>query len=232
MSSTLTKRSLVGQTLQGFTEETKAYDQSRLPQYILFVATPMLLNYQIGSYSPSPSNASLNPSVRLNRIEIESQSGLKTYDYVPITPESLDRTKGLDKVNDKARSEGIGKLIGELDGLTKAERAMVEDMLKQGKTVEIIPRSNISGVKTPDFNVDGVPTELKTLTGTSLNTPVSKIQNGFKQGAKTVTVDGRGSGMTAEQANTVLERIEGVYKGNIPGEIEIWTVDGIIKGGK
>jgi len=228
------KASLMGQTLQEFTAEAKAYDQSRLTQYILFVATPMLLNYQIGSYNPSPSSASLNPSVRLDQIEIEieSQSGLKTYDYVPITPESLDRVKGLDKVNDKARSEGIGKLIGELDGLTKAERAMVEDMLKQGKTVEIIPRSNISGVKTPDFNVDGVPTELKTLTGTSLNTPVSKIQNGFKQGAKTVTVDGRGSGMTAEQANTVLERIEGVYKGNIPGEIEIWTVDGIIKGGK
>jgi len=61
------------------------------------VATPMLLNYQIGSYNPSPSNASLNPSVRLDQIEIESQSDLKTYDYVPITPESLDRVKGLDK---------------------------------------------------------------------------------------------------------------------------------------
>ena len=57
----------------------------------------MLLNYQIGSYNPSPSNASLNPSVRLDQIEIEGQSGLKTYDYVPITPESLDRAKGLDK---------------------------------------------------------------------------------------------------------------------------------------
>jgi len=61
------------------------------------VATPMLLNYQIGSYNPSPSSASLNPSVRLDQIEIESRSGLKTYDYVPITPESLDRAKVLDK---------------------------------------------------------------------------------------------------------------------------------------
>jgi len=62
----------------------------------------MLLNYQIGSYNPSPSNASLNPSVRLDQIEIESQSGLKTYDYVPITPESLDRAKVLDKGAGKA----------------------------------------------------------------------------------------------------------------------------------
>ena len=57
----------------------------------------MLLNYQIGSYNSSPSSASLNPSVRLDQIEIESQSGLKTYAYVPITPESLDRAKVLDK---------------------------------------------------------------------------------------------------------------------------------------
>ena len=35
--------------------------------------------------------------MRLDQIEIESQSGLKTYDYIPITPESLDRVKGLDK---------------------------------------------------------------------------------------------------------------------------------------
>ena len=101
------KASLMGQTLQEFTEEAKAYDQSRLTQYILFVATPMLLNYQIGSYNPSPSNASLNPSVRLDQIEIESQSGLKTYDYVPITPESLDRVKGLDKGVGKAKKVTI-----------------------------------------------------------------------------------------------------------------------------
>ena len=66
----------------------------------------MLLNYQIGSYSPSPSSASLNPSVRLDQIEIESQSSLKTYDYVPITPESLDRTKGLDKGAGGAKTSG------------------------------------------------------------------------------------------------------------------------------
>jgi len=46
----------------------------------------------------------LNPSVRLDQIEIEGQSGLKTYDYVPITPESLDRAKGLDKGAGRADS--------------------------------------------------------------------------------------------------------------------------------
>jgi len=59
----------MGQTLQEFAEEAKAYDQSRMPQYILFVATPMLLNYHIGSYNPSPSSASLDPPVRLDQIQ-------------------------------------------------------------------------------------------------------------------------------------------------------------------
>ena len=84
-------------------------------------------------------------------------------------------------------------------------------------------------MKTPDFYVDGVKTELKTLTGTSLNTPVTRIQNGFKQGADTVIIDGRGVGLTAEQANTVLTRAAGTYGGELPGAVEIWTIDGIIR---
>ena len=47
----------------------------------------------------------MNPSVRLDQIEIESQSGLKTYAYVPITPESLDRVKGLDKGTGGAKAK-------------------------------------------------------------------------------------------------------------------------------
>jgi hypothetical protein len=99
---------------------------------------------------------------------------------------------------------GDGRLTGSLDKLTQAERTMVNDLLRQGKNVEIVPRSNVSGVKTPDFRVNGVLTELKTLEGTSLNTPVKRIQNGFSQGAQTVIIDGRATGITAEQANTVI----------------------------
>jgi hypothetical protein len=124
-----------------------------------------------------------------------------------------------------------GELTGSLNKLDNDERAMVEELLSQGKDVEIIPRSNIQGDKTPDFEVNGVKTELKTLNGTSLNTPVTRIQDGFKQGALTVVLDGRKTGLTAEQAEVVLGRTNGIYKDGIPGKIEIWTVDGIIYGG-
>ena len=122
-----------------------------------------------------------------------------------------------------------GILTGSLDGLTADERAMVNDLLNQGKDIEIIPRSNVPNNKTPDFFVDGVKTELKTLNGTSLNTPVTRVQDGFNQGAETVIIDGRKTGMTLEQANEVIERATGVYGGTLPGSVEIWTKEGIVR---
>ena len=124
--------------------------------------------------------------------------------------------------------EPKGTLTGKLDGLTTAERTMVDDLLNAGNNVEIIPRSNIPGNKTPDFLVNGVKTELKTLTGTSLNTPVTRIQDGFKQGAEAVIIDGRNTGLTLDDANTVIERALGKYGGELPGIVEIWTTEGII----
>lgn len=122
-----------------------------------------------------------------------------------------------------------GTLTGKLDGLTASERTMVEDLLASGKNVEIIPRSNVQSVKTPDFLVDGVKTELKTLEGTSLNTPVTRIEKGFKQGAEVVIIDGRQTELTLEQANAVIERAIGKYGGELPGIVEIWTIEGIIR---
>ena len=120
-----------------------------------------------------------------------------------------------------------GTLTGKLDGLTPDERKMVDDLLNAGNDVEIIPRD--PNKKTPDYFVNGVKTELKTLNGTSLNTPVTRIQDGFKQGAEVVIIDGRNTGLTLEQANTVMVRILGIYGGELPGAVEIWTTEGILR---
>ena len=119
-----------------------------------------------------------------------------------------------------------GELTGKLDGLTVDERNMVNDLLEQGKNVEIIPKT--VGHKTPDFYVDGVLTELKTLNGSSLNTAVTRIQDGFAQGAQTVIIDARKTGMTLEQAQTVIDRAIGSFSGNLPGNVEIWTIEGVL----
>ncbi|MEW4415264.1 hypothetical protein [Clostridium sp. AN503] len=117
-----------------------------------------------------------------------------------------------------------GTLTGKLDGLTADERKVVNDLLDAGNDVEIIPRSDTA--KMPDYYVNGVKTELKTLNGTSLNIPVTRIQDGFKQGAERVIVDARKIGITTEQATAIIDRAAGVYGGELPGTVEIWTTGG------
>lgn len=78
----------------------------------------------------------------------------------------------------------------------------------------------------PDYYVNGVKTELKTLNGNSLNTPVTRIQDGFKQGAESVIIDARKTSITTEQAALIIDRAAGVYGGKLPGTVEIWTTGG------
>jgi hypothetical protein len=129
---------------------------------------------------------------------------------------------------DSRSSPSRGLLTGTLDGLTSDERQMVEDLLVSGKNVEIIPRSSIPGEKTPDYLINNVKTELKTLNGTSLNTPVKRITEGFKQGASTVIIDGRKTEITMQDAKTIVNRVIG-KSGELPGIVEIWTKEGIYR---
>lgn len=77
--------------------------------------------------------------------------------------------------------------------------------------------------------MDGVKTKLKTLNGTSLNTPLTRIEKGFKQGAEVVIIDGRKTDLTLGQACTIIERALGKYNGKLPGIVEIWTKAGNVR---
>ena len=145
-----------------------------------------------------------------------------------LPPDSILRAqenkKGAEEEGKGDSNTGRGNLTGKLDGLTADERKVVNDLLDAGNDVEIIPRSDTA--KMPDYFVNGVKTELKTLNGNSLNTPVTRIQDGFKQGAQSVIIDARKTGITTEQAATIIDRASGVYGGELPGTVEIWTTGG------
>lgn len=120
-----------------------------------------------------------------------------------------------------------GKFIGNVNELKPAERRVANDLIAEGKTVERIPESTKHGEKTPDFKVDGVLTELKSLQNPNVNTGVGRIKDGFKQLAEKVIIDGREAGLTKEQAQQILERAKGTYPDQqIPGEVEIWINNG------
>ncbi|USG64978.1 hypothetical protein NDK47_23095 [Brevibacillus ruminantium] len=126
-------------------------------------------------------------------------------------------------------AKGTGKITGSLNGLTDAEKKVVNDLTARGKNVEIIPKDPNSKVKTPDFKVDGVKTELKTLENPNVNTGITRIQKGLKQGAETVIIDARDAGLTVDQAKQIINRASGTYPNRtIPGKVEIWTNEGTI----
>jgi hypothetical protein len=127
--------------------------------------------------------------------------------------------------------EGAGNKTGKFidntkDKISKDEKRVVDDLVGQGKTVERIPRDPQSIDKSSDFKIDGVITELKTLENANTNTGMKRIQKGFSQGAETVIIDARGSGLTSSQAGEMINRVKGKYpNGQIPGKVEIW-IDG------
>jgi hypothetical protein len=122
-----------------------------------------------------------------------------------------------------------GKLIGSTSGLKSHEVTIIDDLLAKGNTVEVVPRSNVQGVKTYDLKVNGVATELKTLVNPNTGTGAKRIYKGFQQGANTVIIDGRQAGLTSQQAQEILSRASGKYRNKqIPGNVQIWTNDGII----
>jgi hypothetical protein len=177
-----------------------------------------LYNYSI-MYNPSVVNDGALPTYgtfNYNKFITDKSGGYKNYDSL----DSVDT--GVSK---------SGKVIGSLDGLTSAERKVINDLISKGKNVEIIPKTTTA--KTPDFIINGVKTELKSLQNPNINTGITRIQKGFKQGADTVIIDGRNANLSVEQANEIINRAMGSYKNKIlPGKVEIWTNDGIIGGGK
>ncbi|MCL1988870.1 MAG: hypothetical protein FWG64_13020 [Firmicutes bacterium] len=123
-----------------------------------------------------------------------------------------------------------GNLMGELKRKNLAERKVVEDLLSQGKNVEIVEESKIQGVQTPDFIIDGVPTELKTLNSLNTGRGAKHIENGFKQHASVVILDARPANASKTHADEIFERAKGKYPNKeLPGSIEIWTNVGVFR---
>jgi len=171
-----------------------------------------------------------SPSLSKNQQKMQSQTVGSTLSWN--TTEKIAKNSSFIDNNDISKikiQEKRGTLIGKLDKLTADKRKMVEDLLSSGKNIEIIPKSNIDRVKTPDFLVDGIKTELKTLNGTSLSTPVKRIIEGFGQHATTVIVDGRKTGLSFDDLESIINRAKGKLGGQLPSNVEIWTKQGIFR---
>ena len=97
--------------------------------------------------------------------------------------------------------------------LSQDELRIVGKLLQEGRTVRVLAESTKDGVRTADFIVDGVKTELKTIsniTGKDISGSLSRrILDGAGQ-APHIIIDARGqTGLTAELASRAARRAYG-----------------------
>lgn len=86
------------------------------------------------------------------------------------------------------------------------ERKVAELLESEGKHVKALKESDVDGVKTPDAEVDGTPTEFKSLSpGARANTVKNQL-NAAKRQARDAVVDSRGTGLTESEAQEGLRR--------------------------
>ena len=149
------------------------------------------------------------------------QQGWAEWDYSPEYKLSLEQERSLKNVVNAKRT---GILRGDTKRLNANERKVVSELLEEGRSIEVLPEGTQSS---PDFVVDGLKTELKTLENHNLNTPLKKIRKAFdKQGADAMIYDVRPAKLTEADVNIVYQRITGIYGGKVPGIIEFWTIEG------
>ncbi|MBO7888311.1 hemagglutinin repeat-containing protein, partial [Burkholderia pseudomallei] len=113
-----------------------------------------------------------------------------------------------------AGAAAAGKLIGSTENLTAAEKSFINEMVSGGRTVEVIPSSNVG--RSGDFLIDGKKYELKTMTNV-----VKQDSDGLSKAISSTAMDARGqsgdiiidarnqAGMTPEIAQRGISRALG-----------------------
>lgn len=125
-------------------------------------------------------------------------------------------------------NSGRGNLTGDLNTINPVERNIVQELLDSGRDVELVPRSN---TQTPDFLIDGVPTELKTLERAGRNTLKNAIQSASSQGDQ-ILIDARNVPITSENAMMQIQRAQGSLlndgRPSLNGRVTVLTQEGSV----
>jgi RHS repeat-associated protein len=119
----------------------------------------------------------------------------------------------------------IGLGSGSLAGLLPEEQEIAEELIAAGKTV--IPIARSAEEKTADFLVNGISTELKTITQLGPNTVKNAIETAAKQGVD-IIINARRTGLTPAQALVEIQRAQGNI-GTLIGRVTVLTKSGPVK---
>lgn len=115
------------------------------------------------------------------------------------------------------KPESESNKIDESDKIFSHQEKAIADLLaSEGKTVKSLLEKNQG--RTADAEVDGIPTEFKSLViGATNSTVKNLINSSIRRGgqARKIIIDARGSGLTEAEANLGLQRAKNVSRGKI-----------------
>jgi hypothetical protein len=117
----------------------------------------------------------------------------------------------------------LGPFVLAMAKSTPAEKLIIEELLAAGKTVEVVPTGT---GRTADFLINGVPTELKTLTSAGPTTLKNAVQNAAKQGEQ-ILIDARNVNMSPQEALSHVQRAQGNI-GGLQGRVTVLTKGGTV----
>lgn len=117
----------------------------------------------------------------------------------------------------KPNSANGGSIDESERAFSATERAIAEFLEREGKNVKALAEKTDEG-RNPDAEVDGKPTEFKSLDfGATSATVKNQINNSIRRGgqARDIIIDARISGLIESEAERGLERAKNITRGKI-----------------
>jgi hypothetical protein len=151
----------------------------------------------------------IRDAIAVSKLAEKAGQGVKKVADVPGVRKMLERLKNIGKKERKPETPKRGRVDESAKPFSQEERKIADLLAGEGKEVTAVKESSVPGQRTADAVVDGKPTEFKSVADGATNTNVKNALDSAKGQADNAIVDGRGTGLTQEEAQRGLNRFLG-----------------------
>lgn len=131
----------------------------------------------------------------------------------------------LDRVHTETYGEGsVSGLERDWGKMTEAERVFARELANEGFHVRLVPTQR--GRRTPDFEVNGVMFELKTLQSFGKSTVKRRVVDAYGQNPDIIILNLRNVEAKREATEQQIRAAEKELDASLKGKIIVWMPDG------
>ncbi|MFF0499398.1 hypothetical protein ACFYU5_23560 [Nocardia aobensis] len=174
----------------------------------------------------SAYQASALPTILgMRALDVDAKGAVAAFNDVPATglDSAIDRLSVIiamkATLDENSGPGSTSSAPGSIDESAKKfndrEKRIAVLQASEGHHVRAVPESNVPGMRTADAEVDGVPTEYKSLDPGATNGTVKNQLNSAQGQADHAVLDARGSGLSEEEARRGMNRYLGANDGKM-----------------